>query len=935
MCSEKSIDISGEWRFQLGSYIPYSDKCKLLTEEMVNLPGSLDENKKGILTTAQDQERLSRYYTYTGPACYQKEIFIEEAWKDNYLQIFLERSRATRLFVNQEEVVANESSNILPAPQIYPIRDYVKFGQENTITIVVDNSYPNMPAEAILRSSMATDETQTNWNGIVGRMELQVLGNVRITDIRIYPKEDLKTVRVIFEVVNTSDKLYTGFIQVKARADIHSREILIQLTAGASKIYEISDYNMGMDVELWSEFNPALYTMDVFLKDSYNFDDILDLNNIPEDKEYRAHYNVDFGVRSFTVNKAKDQLMNNGDPVFLRSEANCAVFPQTGYAPMAEEPWEKLFSNYQSYGINTVRFHSWCPPEAAFVVADRMGMYLQPELSCWDHLNMFGDEIEKAYYKREANAILKTYGNHPSFVMFSLGNELHFSDLDYADELLKELKDEDNTRLYSFASNGYYGNLPPSQNSDFYTAQAYLRSPLRGMYSGMRGFVNDRHPGSCVNYEEGAKLVINGGHPAISFEVGQFQVFPDVIYELEQYTGVLEPRNLKVLVQQLKEKGTPNEKVKAYIKASGKLSQIGYRQEIEAARRTGNMSGISLLGIQDFSGQGTALVGMMNALGEPKPYDFADPQEFQRFFGQEVVLFETSKFCWTNDETLLGNVLISNYGDNSLDGSIAYKLEDRDGDTLAKGVLVSNSYAKGELSLAGRIELELGKVRKPTQLKLKLMFDKDNTRYNNKEISNSYDIWVYPLATDEEAQDIYITDIFDEKVLDILDEGGKVFLSPNARKDTIPHSIVGTFTTSFWSSIFKSETQPGTMGLLMDPEHPVFQSFPTEYHTNYQWWPMTKLGRTMDLEHITDEKGSKIPPLIQVIDGFLTLRNMGLLYEAKVGKGKLMISSMGLEQLKDQYPEARALRNSIIQYMNSEEFKPKHTLDKEGLNELL
>ena len=175
---------------------------------------------------------------------------------------------------------------------------------------------------------------------------------------------------------------------------------------------------------------------------------------------------------------------------------------------------------------------------------------------------------------------------------FPLGNELHFSDLDFADKLLVELKDYDSSRLYSFASNGYYGNMPPSPNSDFYTAQSYLRSPLRGMYSGMRGFVNDRRPGSYINYEEGASRAIRGGNPVISFEVGQFQVFPDVLYELHQYTGVLEPRNMKILEKQLKEKGISKETAKAYINASGILSRLGYRQEIEAARRTSNMSGL-------------------------------------------------------------------------------------------------------------------------------------------------------------------------------------------------------------------------------------------------------------------------------------------------------------------------------------------------------
>ena len=249
---------------------------------------------------------------------------------------------------------------------------------------------------------------------------------------------------------------------------------------------------------------------------------------------------------------------------------------------------------------------------------------------------------------------------------------------------------------------------------------------------------------------------------------------------------------------------------------------------------------------------------------------------------------------------------------------------DKAGAIYGSGTIKDNCYKNGKLTEAGSIEISLQEIKKAVQLSLELCVGK---------IHNSYDIWVYPEQVTEDAGEVYITESLDEDALLRLNRGGKVLWSPKSNADAFPNSATGTFTTSFWSSIFVSESQPGTMGLLMNPEHPVFDDFPTEYHTNYQWWPMTKLGRAMILDHLKDKEGRQIKPIVQVVDGFLTLRTMGLLYEASIGSGKLMVSSMGLEQWKDTYPEVKALRNSILNYMNSDQFQPTQVLELEKLVE--
>lgn len=895
--ADKSIwNLSGEWNLALNDY-----STGMQMSDKVNLPGTLDTNKKGTYNLNDDINRLSRYFKYTGPATYQKRIYISEKCSSKNIVLYMERSRQTHIWINEAEVTAANTFSILPVSQKYDISQNLNFGQYNTITIVVDNSYSNFPANPIINSHIATDETQTNWNGILGKFELQINNKVYIDDLRIYPNNDLASVKAEVDVNNTSALDYSGELTLSCVNT--SKNINVNIAAGEGKTITVYGYVVPPNLRLWSEFDTTTYEMKA------SFDN-------------GSSIKKDFGMRVFSIDKDTCSLKINGNKVFLRNETNCAVFPITGYAPMDEASWETLFSLYQSYGINSVRFHSWCPPEAAFCAADKLGLYLQPELSCWDG-GMFDSDIKRDYYSKEAYAILKEYASHPSFVMLSFGNELGYQEVNYqyADQLVKDLKQKDSTRLYAPGSNIGHGGTAPASNSDFFTAQSFMNEQLRGSYGGLSGFVNEKSPSSTVNYDDTVKKVFDFNVPFFGFEVGQYQVFPDVLTEPQKYTGVLEARNFKMASDKIKQKNLSEADVSASINASGMLSRIAYKAEIEAAFRTKGMSGISLLGIQDFSGQGTALVGMMNAFGEPKPYDFADPDEFASFFQPIVVLFESSKFCYTNKEALSGNLLLSNYSQSDIQGKINYKLLNNDGTMFFEGKTDTIHFKQGDLTIAAPISIPFDAITVPIQLRLEV---------SCLQSKNTYDIWVYPNDGQISDGEVYVTDYLDDTAEELLKNGGKVFLSPPALKTIFPNSIEGKFSTAFWSSY--DTIQPGTMGLLVDPAHLLFKTFPTDYYSNYQWWAMSTYGRPMNLEDFKDKDGNKIKPLIRVLDGFENLNNLGLLYEASVGNGKIMVSSMNLENLKEKYPEAMALRNSIINYMNSDAFLPEAEVDFTQIN---
>ena len=896
------FDLSGIWQCKLSGYSATGN----VFDQTVRLPGSLDENKKGTRNASIDMARLSRYFKYTGPALFQKQLFIPNSWGAKQVNLIMERTRVTRVWVNGKQInLPNTLDNLMiTTAQKYDLTSALIPGAFNDITIEVNNNFSSfsasLPNGSITGGHMATEETQTNWNGIVGDFELRIAPKVSVDDVRVYPNADLKSAKVLVDVKNASGSPYTGALTVSVPGFAGTNA---QVTATAGAITTVTvQYAMNGDVKLWDEFEQNMYNLTAELSNG-------------------SSKTVSFGMRRYGVDSATKQLTVNNKKMLVRSEANCAVFPLTGYAPMDDAGWERLFSSYKSFGINHVRFHSWCPPDAAFRVADRMGLYLQPELSCWNASNMFNTLVERNYYRAEIEAILKAYANHPSFAQFTFGNELVFgttsnaslgnmNGTQYADYLIQILKAIDSTRLYSYGSNVRYGNTsyPPTENSDFYTAQSY-GTALRGAFSGPSGIIYNDYPSTNFNYDSAVRTLTNLGKAVFSFEVGQFQVFPDVLKEMHEYTGVLEPRNFQATYAKLQEKGISDETIKKWIDVSGMISRIGYREEIEAVVRTTNMSGISLLGIQDFSGQGTALVGMMNALGDAKPYDFANPAEFSQFFAPVVPYAVIQKFSWRSSETFSAELRLANFGPGDLSGLMNYRLTAVDGKVFAEGSLDNRDYPQGTRISAGTVQIPLSGVTKPTQFKFTLIFGN---------LENSYDIWVYP-PYQLDVGDVYIADFLDSTALQVLGEGGKVLLSPSANSTSFPNSVAGQFMNAFWSTMFAN----GTIGAFMDPKHPVFARFPTEFYSNFQWFPMTKYGRPMILENVKDINGNVIEPLVGVIDGFTSLQRLGLLYEAKVGGGKLVVSSMGLEQLQSQYPEAKALRDSIIDYMTSDEFDPQ------------
>jgi hypothetical protein len=353
-----------------------------------------------------------------------------------------------------------------------------------------------------------------------------------------------------------------------------------------------------------------------------------------------------------------------------------------------------------------------------------------------------------------------------------------------------------------------------------------------------------------------------------------------------------------------------------------------YRADIEMALRTPGFGGFHLLDLQDFPGQGTALIGMLDAFMDSK--GLISPEEFSQFCNRVVPLLIIDKYCWTNNEEFSGRIKIANYSDVSFNRQkVTWTLHNADNEVIESGELLSD-INRGGLTEAGALSISLAEVQKAGRLTLTLAIE--GTPY-----LNSYPLWVYPSATEVNIpESITVADKLDKALMGKLAEGADVLLFPDhaAISDM---SVGGLFIPDYWNyRMFKGISEanrkpvsPGTMAILTDPALALFNDFPTEFHTNWQWWTVVKNSRPFILDNAPE--GYK--PLVQVVDNVERNHKLGLIFEFRVGKGRLLVCMADLRLLTGK-PEAKQLYSSILKYMSSEDFNPGALLEPDQLTAL-
>lgn len=901
MGQQKYLSLAGNWAFKIdslnvGETDRWFDKPASFFTQKIKLPGTMDDagfgNPVKVLPELKREVMLHlwRKVSYTGAAWYQKEIIIPAGWEDKYAEIFLERVLwATSIWIDGKPL--NEKGESLVAPHTFNSLSILKPGK-HVITLRIDNSKKfDISLGKQNFAHIYTEETQIIWNGVIGKIGINAKEKVFIENVQVYGDGEsnrLKVTSSIQNKTNSTVKTTINFV-ITSTNNTTSFDSAVVLNPGVTDI-DIT-IKIKNPIKKWDEFNPVLYKLAATVKTSNGADT----------------KTTSFGFRK--IKNAAAQLQINGRPLFLRGTLECSIFPKEGHAPMDRAGWLRVFTIAKSYGLNHLRFHSWCPPEAAFAVADELGFYLQVELPVWT-TKIGMDAPADNFLKAEADRIIKYYGNHPSFCFWSMGNEMQ-GNMQWLSDEVNLLKAKDNRRLYtttSFTFEEGYGKSP--QAADDYLITQYTK---KGWVRG-QGIFDAEAPAFNKDYATATEgLTV----PLITHEIGQYAVYPNMM-EIPKYTGVLKPVNFIAIQKDLERKNLLG-LAGAYTKASGKLALLLYKEEIERALKTSAVSGFQLLDLHDFPGQGTALVGILDAFWDSK--GLISPTDFRKFCSPVVPLIRFPKAAYTNDEKFMASVEIANFGNTLINQpTIKWKISNDKNVLIANGKFSVLKIDIGNGITVGNIVASLSKIT--TAQKLTVSVSIENTNY-----SNEWNIWVYPKNISTNENDIVFTTNTDDAIK-ALNEGKKVLLNPAKEKI---NGVEGKFVQVFWSPVH-FPNQPGTMGLLIDSAHPAFKYFPTDTYSNWQWWDLCKNSTTLVLDS-TGISASAI--VLRAIDNFFKNRTMAGIIETKVGRGKLLFCSMDINNDLIHRPVAKQLRYSLIQYMKTNKFKPITKLAEADIRKLI
>ncbi len=900
--NSQPISLAGTWRFELDrADVGVNERWfNRALPDQLQLPGSLqergfgDEISTNTVWTGSLNERswftADRYApyrqpgnvkvpfwlqpekSYVGVAWYQRDIDIPKSWQGRRLVVQFERAHwGTTLWLDDQKIGSRDA---LGTPHEYDLGTAITPGRHQ-LTLRVDNR--QLIAVGADAHSI-TDHTQGNWNGVAGRLELVATDPLWFDQVRVFPNAAKRQIRVEAKLGNATGQPGSGTLKATTRSFNGRKtpspaplELPIQWSADGGQVN--FTYELGPNAPLWDEFSPILHEL------------TLEIPGVI------SPHRTTFGLRDVAL--VNQQIVLNQRPIFLRGTLECCIFPEHGYPPTDVASWKRILRIARNHGLNHLRFHSWCPPEAAFIAADEMGFYLQVESSAWSpHFNQ-GTPLDQWIYD-ETERIVAAHGNHPSFLLLVASNEPGGPNYEqFLARFVDFWKQKDPRRLYSAGSG--WPSIPANDVDVTPESRAYpVHSATQGRTDlDYRAFLERRT------------------RPVISHEIGQYCVFPN-LDEITKYRGLLKARNFEIVRDFMDQAGMLGQ-AKDFLRASGRLQTLFYKDEIEACLRTPGWAGFQLLDLHDFPGQGTALVGVLDAFWDEKGY--VKPAEYRRFCDDTVPLARLPKRIWTSDETFHATLEVAHFGPRDLpQTAFRWQIRDSTGKRVATDRLEPVTLPTGQLTPIGEISLSLARFTQATALRLEV--ELPGTRF-----ANDWNFWVYPATpTAQTPANVTIAHDLDPNSLAELERGGRVVLLADPRR--VAGRTVGRFDPIFWNKLWFPTQPQHTLGLLLDPNHSALAKFPTSFHSDWQWQDLHNQSKPMVLDALPKE----LRPIVQVIDDWNICRKLGLVFEARVGEGRLLACAIDLDRDLAQRPAARQLRASLLAYAASNRFRPSVAL---------
>lgn len=956
---KKKIDLSGAWTLRLDAAKRGIEEgfFRQELEDSICLPATTAQAGKGAPGTARETGYLTETYHFEGYAWFAKELELTEEQTGSVAVLKLERTRISHVWIDDRYVGKQDS---FACAHCYDLTGYLT-GTKHRLTIMVSNVDYATPG-----GHMTSPDTQTNWNGILGEISLTFEAEVRISELMVSASAEKRqldicyttkccarekekalqkgrTLQIVCEYLgqgtekpDTEKAAVEKMAVEKPGTEKPAVEVLlacetsVDLTTDGRKQIQV-EIPGERKLHLWNEYAPNLYRVTLRIGES-SAETIVGFRDLHTRE------------RSFYLNELQ---------IMLRGKHDGLIFPLTGYAPMDKAQWREVFGTAKEYGINHYRFHTCCPPEAAFAAADELGMYLAPELPFWGTVagenETEAERTGREFLLEEGFRILREFGNHPSFLIFSLGNEL-WGNKQVLNEILEKYKACDARHWYVQGSNNFQWFPEVLPHDDFFCGVRFTKERrFRGSYAmcdAPQGHVQVTEPENCYSYdpvicpqtlaEEGngteeveiqyqtgvRKVTVEKGEeviphvPVVSHEIGQYEIYPDY-REIAKYTGVLQPENLRIFRERLAEKGMLH-KAGDFFRASGHLAIECYKRELETAFRSRELSGFQLLDLQDFTGQGTALVGILNAFMENKGLIRAE--EWREFCNDRVIQLRFPGYVYRAGDAFDFEVLLCSMRPEPEQGAvICVRLADRNSGEVLQEVRIDSSVEFTRWKNCGSGSLRLPSGETPRMLTVSV--NVAGERIPEGSLTNHYDIYVYPDVARMDGADGVLVTAQPEEMLAALRDGKKVLFFGGSLRDEA--TVPGTYCTDFWcypmfASISESMGKPlpvGTMGLCMEKTHPALSLFPNDGCTTPQWWKIVTDARIAVLDEL------EIEPIVWMIDNFERNHRLGLLYEARVGAGSLLVCQPDLTA-KD-CPEAVWLYNSLLNYMQSDAFAPK------------
>lgn len=907
----RTTDLSGEWKLFLDK------ECNDVIpafNDTIDLPNTTSNAKKGEYNDKREEGFLTDTYLFEGYAWFSRSYDFSAHTSENckYLKLFLERTRITQLYIDGKKIGRQES---LCSPHIYDLSDYIGSGVHEITVCVANVGYKTKGGH------LTSPDTQTNWNGITGRIEMIEYAQAYCENIMIYPDVEKKTFNVKADVVGAENGTVTISAESFNSDTVHTPETQTFAFSGG-KINAV--YKMGKDCLLWSEHTPALYKLK------------LDVNGDSE--------TVIAGMREFKTDGCK--FLINGKKTFLRGKHDGMIFPKTSFAPCTVDEWLRVMKISKSFGMNHYRFHTCCPPEAAFIAADMLGIYMEPQLPFWGTIYVEGEEgynkEELDFLTSEGFAILKAFGNHPSFCMMSMGNEL-WGSKETLNDIIGGYKAFDNRHLYTQGSNNFQWFPNVIENDDFFVGVRLAKDRLiRGSYAmcdAPLGHIQTDKPAADHDYDsiirpvkkaQSAECAADGtvqiqygttmktvkaseadadfipNVPIVTHEIGQYETYPD-FREIEKYTGSLKARNFEVFRERLDAKGLLP-LAQDYFECSGKLARACYKEEMEAVFRSRLLGGFQILDIQDFSGQGTALVGMLDAFMDNK--GIITDKEWREFCNDIVLLGRFDKYTYTLGEDFKAHIEAVNYSDKSINSSVLeWSVSYADGEVIDSGKAEISEKADENYTDICDISVKLPAAAKSNKLVFKIAL-------SGTEICNTYELELIPDVKSVELNGAYIFESVNDKAEKLLKDGKTVLIVPDLSK--LENSIEGFYCQDFWcyhmfaiiSRMMEKPEPVGTMGLLIDNKHPALAEFPSEKYSTPVWWDIVQNSRS----EILDDNAEGKNVIVRTIDNFERNHNLALLYEYEKDGGKVVVCNCDFEALS-KTAEGRLFIKSVVDYV--------------------